>query len=116
MEFNYDTIADAAVLRLSDQGIYSQIELENGVSICLGKNGEIICVEILDFSKHQDLKEFQNNDDRGIPIRISGTRLMDESYMERFYPNYCAAQRKLGKRPWDVIWRRAETIHLRGKS
>jgi len=106
MQFGYDTIADAALLRISEDRVHSQLELENGVIVSLGRRGEIVCIEILDFSKHHDVKALEKNAKDGIPVTISHTRLMDEHYMKRFYPRYCAAQEKLGKRPWEAIWGR----------
>ena len=111
--FGYDTIADAAVLLINDHPTNAQLELENGVIICLGKSGEIVSIEILDFSKHQDLKELEKNAENGIPITISHTRLMDEQYMKHHYPQYCAAQERLGKCPWGIIWNRWKKAQLK---
>lgn len=113
MEFNYDTIADAASLRVNGNPVTTQVELENGLLLSLGKGGKIAFIEILDFSKQFNVKALLKKPVKGIPITITHTRLMDEQYMKRHYPRYCAAQEKLHKRPWDIIWNRFKKSQLR---
>lgn len=50
MKFNYDTIADAAYLKMNDGKITKTVEMKNGVVVDVGEKGNIIGIEILNFS------------------------------------------------------------------
>ena len=60
MEFrvSYDKVADALYIKLKDKEVEDSIEVKNGVIVDIGKEGDIIGVEILGFSKKKiDINE-----------------------------------------------------------
>lgn len=74
MKFNYDTIADAAYLNINEGKVAKTVEMKNGVVIDLGEKGNIIGIEILNFSAQYNMKKFQDSAKEGLPINItSGT-------------------------------------------
>ncbi|MFA6446049.1 MAG: DUF2283 domain-containing protein [Candidatus Paceibacterota bacterium] len=74
MKFNYDTIADAAYLNVNEGKVAKTVEMKNGVVVDLGEKGNIIGIEILNFSAQQNMKNFQDLVKEGLPINItSGT-------------------------------------------
>ena len=74
MKFNYDTIADAAYLNVNEGKVEKTVEMKNGVVVDLGKKGNIVGIEILNFSSQQDITEFQKLAKKGMPVNItSGT-------------------------------------------
>jgi uncharacterized protein YuzE len=74
MKFNYDTIADAAYLNVNEGKVAKTVEMKNGVVVDLGEKGNIIGIEILNFSAQQNVKKLQESAKEGMPINItSGT-------------------------------------------
>jgi uncharacterized protein YuzE len=74
MKFNYDTIADAAYLKVNEGKVSKTVETKNGVVVDLGEKGNIIGIEILNFSAQQSIKKLQESVKEGLPINItSGT-------------------------------------------
>ena len=60
MEFrvSYDKVADALYIKLKDKEVEDDIEVKNGVIVDIGREGDIIGVEILGFSKKKiDINE-----------------------------------------------------------
>ena len=60
MEFkvSYDKVADALYIKLKDKEVEDSIEVKNGVIVDIGKEGDVIGVEILEFSKKKiDINE-----------------------------------------------------------
>jgi len=60
MEFrvSYDKVADALYIKLKDKEVEDSIEVKNGVIVDIGREGDIIGVEILGFSKKKiDINE-----------------------------------------------------------
>ena len=60
MEFrvSYDKVADALYIKLKDKEVEDGIEVKNGVIVDIGREGDIIGVEILGFSKKKiDINE-----------------------------------------------------------
>jgi uncharacterized protein YuzE len=77
MNFNYDTIADAAYLKVNKGKVTKTVEMKNGVVVDLGKKGNIIGIEILNFSAQQSIKTLQESAKEGMPINItSGTPVL----------------------------------------
>jgi|CryBogDrversion2_1035201.scaffolds.fasta_scaffold105456_2 uncharacterized protein YuzE len=77
MKFNYDTIADAAYLNVNKGKVAKTVEMNNGVIVDLGKKGNIIGIEILNFSAQQSIKKLQESAKAGMPINItSGTPVL----------------------------------------
>jgi uncharacterized protein YuzE len=74
MNLNYDTIADAAYLNVNKGKVTKTVEMKSGVIVDIGQNGNIIGIEILNFSAQQNIQELQKNAKEGLPITItSGT-------------------------------------------
>ena len=74
MKFNYDTIADAAYLNVNEGKVVKTVEMKNGVVVDLGEKGNVLGIEILNFSAQQNIKKFQKLAKEGMPINItSGT-------------------------------------------
>jgi uncharacterized protein YuzE len=74
MKFNYDTIADAAYLNVNDGKVAKTVEMKNGVVVDVGEKGNIIGIEILNFSAQQNIKRLRDSAKEGMPINItSGT-------------------------------------------
>ena len=60
MEFrvSYDKVADALYIKLKDKEVEDGIEVKNGVIVDIGREEDIIGVEILGFSKKKiDINE-----------------------------------------------------------
>lgn len=60
MEFrvSYDKVEDALYIKLKDKEVEDSIEVKNGVIVDIGREGDIIGVEILGFSKKKiDINE-----------------------------------------------------------
>ena len=60
MEFrvSYDKVADALYIKLKDKEVENGIEVKNGVIVDIGREEDIIGVEILGFSKKKiDINE-----------------------------------------------------------
>jgi uncharacterized protein YuzE len=77
MNFNYDTIADAAYLKVNKGKVKKTVEMKNGVVVDLGEKGNIIGIEILNFSAQQSIKTLQESAKEGMPINItSGTPVL----------------------------------------
>jgi uncharacterized protein YuzE len=77
MNFNYDTIADAAYLKVNKGKVKQTVEMKNGVVVDLGEKGNIIGIEILNFSAQQSIKTLQESAKEGMPINItSGTPVL----------------------------------------
>ena len=75
MKFNYDTVADAAYLKVKDGKITKTVEL-NGLVVDLGEKNTIIGIEILNFSVQHNVKKLLESAKEGLPINIvSGTPL-----------------------------------------
>jgi uncharacterized protein YuzE len=74
MKFNYDTIADAAYLNFNEGKVAKTVEMKNGVVVDLGEKGNIVGIEILNFSAQQSIQKLQESAKEGMPINItSGT-------------------------------------------
>ena len=74
MKFNYDTIADAAYWNVNEGKVAKTVEMKNGVIVDVGEKGNIIGIEILNFSAQQNIKKLQDSAKEGLPISItSGT-------------------------------------------
>ena len=74
MTFNYDTIADAAYLNMNGGKVTKTVEMKNGVVVDLGEKGNIIGIEILNFSAQQNITKLRESAKDGLPITItSGT-------------------------------------------
>ena len=74
MKFNYDTIADAAYLNVNEGKVVKTVEMKNGVVVDLGEKGNVLGIEILNFSAQQNIKKFQKLAKEGMPNNItSGT-------------------------------------------
>ena len=74
MKFNYDTVADAAYLNVNEGKVAKTVEMKNGVVVDVGEKGNIIGIEILNFSSQQNIKKLQESAKDGMPINIvSGT-------------------------------------------
>ena len=71
MKFNYDTVADAAYLKVSDGKVLKTTEAKDGVVVDIGAKGKIIGIEILNFSMQQDTKKFKQFIKSGLPIEIT---------------------------------------------
>ena len=71
MKFNYDTIADAAYLKVNEGNVAKTVEMKNGIVVDLGEKGNIVGIEILNFSAQQNIKEFQKKAKDGLPINIT---------------------------------------------
>ena len=77
MKFNYDTIADAAYLNVNKGKVVKTVEMKNGVIVDLGKKGNIIGIEILNFSAQQNIKTLQESAKAGMSITLtSGTPVL----------------------------------------
>jgi len=74
MKLNYDTVADAAYLNVNEGKVAKTVEMKNGVVVDVGEEGNIIGIEILNFSAQQNIRKFQESAKEGLPINItSGT-------------------------------------------
>ncbi|MFA6315291.1 MAG: DUF2283 domain-containing protein [Candidatus Paceibacterota bacterium] len=74
MKFNYDTIADAAYLNVGEGKVAKTVEMKNGVVVDLNEKGNILGIEILNFSAQQSISKLQESVKEGMPIQItSGT-------------------------------------------
>jgi len=74
MKFNYDTVADAAYLNVNEGKVAKTIEMNSGVVVDVGEKGNIIGIEILNFSAQQNIKKLRESAREGLPINItSGT-------------------------------------------
>jgi len=71
MTFNYDTVADAAYLNVNDGKVAKTVEMKNGVVVDVGEKGNIIGIEILNFSAQQNIKKLQESVEGGMPINIT---------------------------------------------
>ena len=77
MKFNYDTIADAAYLKMNGGKIKKTVEMKNGVIVDVGEKGKIVGIEILNFSSQQSVAKLRNKIREGLPIQItSGTPMV----------------------------------------
>ena len=50
MDFNYDKMANGLSIRFSNEEVVSSDEIADGIIIDYGKNGNVIGVEILNFT------------------------------------------------------------------
>jgi uncharacterized protein YuzE len=57
VNFYYDTIADAAYLNVNEGKVVKTLEMKNGVVVDLGEKGNIIGIEILNFSTQQSIEK-----------------------------------------------------------
>ena len=55
MKFNYDTVADAAYLNVNEGKVAKTVEIKNGVVVDLSERGNILGIEILNFSAQQNI-------------------------------------------------------------
>ena len=71
MKFNYDTVADAAYLKVSDGKVLKTTEVKDGVVVDVGAKGKIIGIEILNFSLQQSMKKLKESVKEGLPVEIT---------------------------------------------
>ena len=53
MEMKYDKVADALSIRLSGEKVVDSEEIKPGLILDYGKKGDLVGIEILNFSHHE---------------------------------------------------------------
>jgi uncharacterized protein YuzE len=51
--------------------VVKTVEMKNGVAVDIGEKGNIIGIEILNFSTQQNINTFKKNAKEGLPINIT---------------------------------------------
>jgi uncharacterized protein YuzE len=70
MKFNYDTVADAAYLKVNGGKVLKTTEIKDGIVVDVGAKGKIIGIEILNFSLQQSAKKLKESLKNGLPVEI----------------------------------------------
>ncbi len=74
MKFNYDSVADSAYFSINKGKVKRTIEMLNSLIVDIGQKGQIIGIEILNFSQNQFKKSnILKLVKSGIPISLSKT-------------------------------------------
>lgn len=73
MKFDYDTVADAAYLKVNDGKVAKTVEMKNGVVVDLNEKGNILGIEILNFSAQQNITTLEKAVKEGLPVRITSS-------------------------------------------
>lgn len=68
MKIEYDREADALYIQLREAKVDDNIDIEEGITVDLGKNGHIIGLEILDASKKLELSNLVNITIENLPL------------------------------------------------
>jgi len=72
MKINYDRVADAIYLHVSNGKIKKTVEINDSITVDVGEKDKVIGIEILDFSYQQDKKQNINElTKNGIPLHIT---------------------------------------------
>ncbi len=75
MNFNYDSVADSAYFTINKGKVKRTIEMLNNLIVDIGQKGQIIGIEILNFSQNQIKKtSILKLVKSGIPLSISKTK------------------------------------------
>lgn len=71
MNINYDRVADAVYVNVSQGKIAKTVEMKDRVNIDLDQAGNIVGIELLEASSQNHLvKNLENNVANGVPISI----------------------------------------------
>lgn len=71
MKFNYDTVADAAYIKVNKGKVKKTIEMGSSVVVDIGAKGNILGIEILNFSYQQGKDKIKEMIKSGIPLHIT---------------------------------------------
>jgi uncharacterized protein YuzE len=72
MTIQYDKIADAVYMKLSDGPVAKTLEINDRLNVDMDSKGNTIGIEILDASSQEDLVSMiQENVSTGFPIQIT---------------------------------------------
>ncbi len=74
MKIEYDNEADALYIELREAYVDNNIDIEEGVTVDVDKEGHIIGVEILDASKKLSLKDIANISIVTLPVGQETTK------------------------------------------
>ena len=71
MKVNYDIVANAVYVNVSDSKIARTIRTDERFLVDVDEGGNVVGIEILDASSQEELiKNLENNASRGVPITI----------------------------------------------
>ncbi len=74
MNIQYDKIADAAYLKLSESAIVETRRSDDHLMYDIDKDGNIVGIEILNFSSNKDgLENLKMNVLNGVPVEITSS-------------------------------------------
>jgi uncharacterized protein YuzE len=71
MKFNYDTVADAVYLKVKEGKVNKTIKMEDRLLVDVNKKGDIIGIEMLEFSLQQSVQNFMASVKSGVPVEIT---------------------------------------------
>jgi uncharacterized protein YuzE len=71
MKFNYDTVADAVYLKVKEGKVDKTIKMKDRLLVDVNKKGDILGIEMLEFSLQQSVQNFMASVQSGVPVEIT---------------------------------------------